>query len=133
MAEPVGVGNVEDGEVQINTLGLQDGVQELVDLPLGSYLPVAPREIAGDPLEADNGEPVLLGPVDHPVGKLGVAGNLEVTRSGQLTVAVLQENQTIIVVTHRFLNMIQTRVRIARGQSNGDLCLVKEMKNIMKA
>ena len=118
--------------MQINPLGLQDGGQELGDLPLGSPLPITPGELPGNLLETENRDPIFLGSVEHPIGKLGVRGYLEVAGPSQLTMAVLEENKSVVVVTHSLLDMIQANVRAVSRQRQGDLSLIEEVEDVMK-
>ena len=46
--------------------------------------------------------------------------------------AALEENKSVVVVTHSLLDMIQANVRAASGQRHGDLSLIEEVEDVMK-
>ena len=46
--------------------------------------------------------------------------------------AALEENKSVVVVTHSLLDMIQANVRAASRQRHGDLSLIEEVEDVMK-
>ena len=118
--------------VETDLVDVQNVVDQLRHLLLGCDLPLARCVVPRQPGEAEDGHPVLLRLVDHPVLELGIGGDLNVVRDRQLVMTTLKKDQPIIMVSNRLLNMHQLGVGILGGKGESSLGQVEDMKDIVK-
>ena len=88
--------------VQIGLGDLKDETKKIPNLALGRDLPLLLSEIA-EPWQITDGEPVRLGPVEDPVGELGVDGDLALQAAGKLRQTMLEIGQAIIMIPRGLL------------------------------
>ena len=102
----LGVGNVDDGVIQADAMRMKNELDDVVDLPLCSELPLSGRGLGQTGCTLKH-EPVLLGPVQHPVVELGVGCNLEIKPIINTFVTMLEIGKAITVRPARLLHIYQ--------------------------
>ena len=97
------VDHIENGVLHVGPGDLQDELDRVIDLPLDGQLPltIIGSTDAGQP---EDGHPVLLGTVAHPIVKLGISGKLDVAVSSESTMTVLEICQAVVMLTNCLLN-----------------------------
>ena len=84
----------------MSLVGLKHETEHLFDLTLSLNLPVLLGQAGGQPGQAGDGQPVLLGLVSHPVIELGISNGLEIHSMGEIHLAVLQISDSVIVTSN---------------------------------
>lgn len=106
----IGIPDVQDVEVETDLVQVENVFEKLSDLLLSGNLPLPRGEVAGQPWKAEDGEPILLGPVDHPVTELGVRCDLDVVGHGQLLMPIFDEDKSVIMLSNDLLDMTDLRI-----------------------
>ena len=99
--ESMRVGDVQNLKVQVGTIGMQDELDDVRDLPPRVVLPVTAVVQAR---QAGDHHPVLLGAVDHPVRELGILSCLDIDLPLETTMTVFQVSHAIDVLPDSLLD-----------------------------
>ena len=91
------VDHIHNGVVQTSVVCLQDQLEDLVDVLLGCHLPLARGEIRKS-LGSQDSQPVQLRAVENPVVELRISRALEVDPLTQMIVALLQEDDSVVML-----------------------------------
>ena len=93
------VRHVQDGELQLDTVGAQNSFNHVMNHLPGFDLPLARFQLAIETRSPQDGQPVFLIPVEGPIPELCVGGHLDVDDVMKSLVTALEIGQPIIVLT----------------------------------
>lgn len=99
-----GVVHIDNVIINVRAVGVENQLDEVVDLLLGSLLPLTLTEVSREPLESQNRQPIFLRPVEHPVVELSVGGEPQLGPRRKVAVLTLEIGQAIVVTTNGFLH-----------------------------
>ena len=129
---PQWVADVQHSVVDMNLGGFEDELEDLVHLPLGGHLPLLCGHLGVDALRTDNGDIILFSTIEKIVVELSIGGNLEIKATIQMSMALLKEHDTVIVLTRKLLNLVELSIRGRRSRLDESLGLVENVKDIMQ-
>ena len=101
-----GVDNVDDLEAEVDPVHLLHLLDQISNLPLDLELPIAVARCR-NPGQAGNVDPVLIGAILDPVGKLGINSGLERVVHLQSIVVMLQIGKPVTMSSGQLLNCHQ--------------------------
>lgn len=109
LAKTHGVVDVQDCVVQPDVVDFQHQLDDVVDQSLGCHLPIARVQI-WKTLCAEDGDPVLLRSVEHPVAELGVGGSLDADAAVETVMTLLQEHNPIIMMATKLVDTVELSI-----------------------
>ena len=123
--------NVDDDVIDPGVVELAHLLEDLVHHLLGGLLPLTRRQIR-ETLGTKDGQPILFRTIQHPIVEFCVGRSLEVETEIEITVALLQIHDAIIMLAAEMLDMIELGFGIGSGNLKKTICLIEEVQHVME-
>ena len=126
-----GVDHQQNGEVDSGLVQMENVLDEVSNLSASCTMPLAWRHL--EPWQTPDSEPVLLGPVQHPVIELRIGGHLEVDLALELVMTIFDECHAIIMVSNILTNLGELGLTAQTWLGQNDLGLIEQMEDVVEA
>ena len=127
------VGDKHDVIVEVGAVDVEHQLDEIVDLFLGSLLPVLVAEIAWQTLATHNGHAILFGPIQDPIVELGTGREPVLGGADLMIVLALEVGQAIVVTTNRLLHDYKLLIGDLHRDLKSTDGLIEEVEDVVQA